>query len=98
MSKLKEAESLQADRRVRADRIFQDIYLNGESVEDHDGWESFSGSGAGPVQFNTWSKTVYLRGADVLADTTAAKFRIVFRAKSCVPLTAYLDDKELSLP
>jgi hypothetical protein len=96
--KLKDANALHADRRVRADHLFEAIYFP-SSVEDHEGWESFTGGFTSSKSFNTWSKVVYLRN-DENPDgpTIKATFKVVFRPGSCVPAEAWLDDKEMVLP
>jgi hypothetical protein len=96
--KAKEGMSLYKDRHARADRVFEEIHFP-SSVEDHDGWESFSGGVTTDRHFNTFSKVVYLRNEeDPEGPTIKATFSLVFRPGSCVPSEAWLGDKELVLP
>jgi len=96
MTKLQGIDNLTKDRRVRADAIFAEINFPA-SVEDFEGWEFSTGALRGRGA-NTWSRTVYLLNEDPEKPTTKHTFSIEFRACSCVPMTAWLDEKELVLP
>jgi len=91
-----EAKNFEADRRVRAEAMFAEINFP-SSVEDHEGWESFSGGPTPSKRFNTWSKVVYLLNENG-GDTIKATFSVVFRPNSIVPAEAWLDDKEMVMP
>lgn len=93
-------KSLTNTRRLKADKIFAEIYLNGEQVEDHEGWEHMDGFGEERQgSFNVWTRTCYMRNQnDPDGDTSQAQFSITFRANSAEPEYAMLDNKELLLP
>ena len=91
-----ELKNFEADRQTRADAVFAEINFP-SSVEEHDGWESFSGGPTPSKRFNTWSKVVYLLNENG-GDTIKATFSVVFRPNSIVPAEAWLDDKEMVMP
>jgi hypothetical protein len=99
--KLKSNEDLQNDRRKKADAIFAEINFP-SSVEDADGWESWTGLRTADTRLNTWSRNVFLLNEDPNLeedyDTVRATFSIEFAPGTAIPLTAYLDEKELVLP
>jgi hypothetical protein len=90
-------KSLQDDRQVRADDIFERISLPG-TVEDHEGWDSWSCLGT-EQRNNIWSKVCYFQSANPEDEDTVKKvFEVTFRANSCVPIDASLDGVSLPLP
>lgn len=98
MTKLQNAKNLDADRRIRADYVFENAYLDGDQIEAMDGWESYTGSFSTRPEYNTWTRVVYLRSEDPLEPTIKRNFHVVFKPGSCVPVEAWLGDKLLQLP
>lgn len=91
------AQSLHEDRRVRADDVFERIQLPAR-VEDHEGWETWQNFGK-ENDVNVWNKVVYLENENnPEGDTTKHVFEVVFRANTCIPVAAYLDETSLPLP
>ena len=97
MSKVSD-KNFQLDRQTRAENVFAEINFP-SSVEDCEGWESFSGGPTPDRRFNTWSRKVYLLNEnDPEGPTTMHTFSVVFRPNSAVPAEAWLDDREMVLP
>jgi len=89
---------LTKDRRAMADRVFADIYLDGRSVEDHNGWEFFEGVKSNDRIMNTWTKVIFLRAEKEYEPTEKAELAILFEPDSRTPQAAYLNGKEIQLP
>ncbi len=97
VTKAEADKSLTNSRRIVADRIFAEIYLDGASVEDHEGWEFQTRTSEDTDP--RWDKKVYLLHPDGAAEPTVpATFSIVFEANSTRVINAMLGDKELQLP